>query len=184
MAQLQDLFQTHAIVQILDFLTLYKDFEYTRTDIANETGISRRTLYQVWPILEQFNLVELTKSSGMVKFYKLNTRNPISQNLIALADTISIFSAQKLAGTIVPQDGLKGAKMPLGEKEAPLEATLKVFKIKGTPSQIKDLVQTVGLQEREEKSIPIEASTMSEESEIIAKALTSIQGSNKFGDQK
>ena len=66
MAQLQDLFQTHAIVKILDHLTLFKDFEYTKTDIAAETGISRRTLYQVWPILEKFDLIELTKSSGKI----------------------------------------------------------------------------------------------------------------------
>jgi DNA-binding transcriptional regulator LsrR (DeoR family) len=98
MAQLQDLFQTHAIVKVLDFLTLYKEFEYTRTDIANETGISRRTLYQIWPSIERFELVKVTKSSGMIKFYKLNTDNPISKQLVALADQISIFQAERIIG--------------------------------------------------------------------------------------
>jgi Fe2+ or Zn2+ uptake regulation protein len=98
MAQLQDLFQTHAVVKILDHLTLYKDFEYTKTDIANETGISRRTLYQVWSILEKFDLVEVTKTSGMIKFYKLNTENSISRQLVALADKISFFETDKIAG--------------------------------------------------------------------------------------
>lgn len=92
MAQLQDLFQTHAIVKILDHLTLYKDFEYTKTDITNETGISRRTLYQNWPILEKFDLVKVTKSSGKIKFYKLNTENPISKQLVSLVDEISFFA--------------------------------------------------------------------------------------------
>ena len=94
MAQLQDLFKTHAIVKILDFLTLYKDFDYTRTEIAKYVGISRRTLYQVFPILEEFQLVKLTKSSGKVKFYKLNTENPISKYLIALTDAIATFKVK------------------------------------------------------------------------------------------
>jgi DNA-binding transcriptional regulator LsrR (DeoR family) len=98
MPPLQDLFETHAIVKILDFLTLYKDFEYTRTDIAKETGISRRTLYEVFPKLEKFNLVEVTRSYGKVKFYKLNTKNPISQYLIALADEIAFYEAGKATG--------------------------------------------------------------------------------------
>lgn len=98
MPPLQELFETHALVKILDFLTLYKDFEYTRTDIANETGISRRTLYEVFPKLESFNLVEVTKSFGKVKFYKLNTKNPISKHLIALADEIALYEAEKATG--------------------------------------------------------------------------------------
>ena len=92
MAQLQDLFRRHAVVKILDFLTLYNTFEYTRTDIANETGISRRTLYEVWPILEKFDLVKITKTSGRIKFFKLNTQNPISKELIILTDKIAFFS--------------------------------------------------------------------------------------------
>jgi DNA-binding transcriptional regulator GbsR (MarR family) len=98
MPPLQDLFETHALVKILDFLTLYKDFEYTRTDIANETGISRRTLYEVFPKLEEFNLVEVTKSFGNVKFYKLNAKNPISKYLTALADEIALYEAEKATG--------------------------------------------------------------------------------------
>ena len=98
MPPLQDLFETHALVKILDFLTLYKDFEYTRTDIANETGISRRTLYEVFPKLEKFNLVEVTRSYGKVKFYKLNTKNPISKYLIALADEVAFYEAGKATG--------------------------------------------------------------------------------------
>lgn len=98
MAQLRDLFQTHAVVKILDFLTLYKGFEYTRSEIAKNVGISRRTLYKVFPILENFELVKLTRSSGKIKFYRLNTENSISQYLIALADAISVFQAGKITG--------------------------------------------------------------------------------------
>ena len=148
-AQLQDLFQTHGIVKILDHLTLYKDFEYTKTDIANETGISRRTLYQVWPVIERFDLVRTTKSAGKIKFYKLNTENPISKQLVALADKISFFEADKIAGletrpilqatvpTPVPSSEIRKPVKITGE----LIALKQSFTLEGNLSQAKELFE-------------------------------------------
>jgi hypothetical protein len=168
MAQLQDLFQTHAVVKILDFLTLYEPFEYTRTDIAKETGISRRTLYQVWPILEQFGLVKVTKSSGMIKFYKLNIENPISQHLVSLADKISFFKAERIAR---PESQLiQQMKLPTDIPSSQVESTVKMTTnvmmiqtvVEGTPSQINKMIQgNVDLRSGE-TVIPITDSTESE----------------------
>lgn len=145
MAQLQDLFQTHAVVKILDHLTLYPEFEYTRTDIAKETGISRRTLYQVWPILEKFDLVKVTKSSGMIKFFKLNTENPISKHLIELADKISFFEADKIAGLDSTTEAmLIPFASALDQDQKSVKMTRKIIliedRIEGTPSQVKELL--------------------------------------------
>jgi hypothetical protein len=98
MPPLEELFTSHAVVKILDFLSLYKDFEYTRTDIAKETGISRRTLYEVFPIIERYELITVTKSIGNVKLYKLNTANVIARRMIALADAVALFRAEKSTG--------------------------------------------------------------------------------------
>lgn len=162
MAQLQDLFQTHAVVKILDHLTLYKDFEYTRTDIANETGISRRTLYQVWPILERFDLVKVTRSSGMVKFFKLNTENPISKQLIALADNISFFEAGKIAGidlTLAPPASLPVILPTIqDQKIGGVEATM--LKVKGDASQVSQFFHEMFDPTNGEVVIPTTDSTM------------------------
>jgi len=166
MAQLQDLFQTHAVVKILDFLTLYKEFEYTRTDIANETGISRRTLYQVWPILERFDLVRVTKSSGLIKFYKLNTENPISKHLVALADKISFFEADKIAGVEsipVLQANLptyiSSSQVQQSTRGPPVEVTIMKLTVKGTPSDVEELFQKISDLKDVELKIPILAYT-------------------------
>jgi len=138
MAQLQDLFKTHAVVKILDFLTLYKNFEYTRTEIAKNIGISRRTLYEVFPILEKFELVKLTKSSGMVKFYTLNTNNPIAKHLIALVDAISIFKAGKITDMDLTQ---------LLQQDQHVKVTTQILmmsqKIEGLSSKGDQLIQGV-----------------------------------------
>ena len=162
MAQLLDLFQTNAVVKILDFLTLYKDFEYTRTDIAKETGISRRTLYQVFPVLEKFDLVRVTKSSGMIRFYKLNIENPISRHLIALADQVSLFEAEKITGTrsdFLPETAT--IPVPLSKDQQPVKITTMIVKqtIEGAPSQIEKLYQGRIDLTNGEITIPIKDST-------------------------
>lgn len=162
MAQLQDLFQTHAIVKILDFLTLYSEFEYTRTDIAKETGISRRTLYEVWPILEKFDLVKITKTSGMIKFYQLNTASPISQHLITLADKISFFAAEKIVGNVQPLLLQPYELTPESPPENKVTLQMTKVVLEGTPSHVRGLVQEMLDLTSGQTTIHVEESTMQE----------------------
>lgn len=148
MAQLQDLFQTHAVVKILDHLTLYKEFEYNRTEIADETGISRRTLYQVWPFLEKFDLVKVTKSAGRIKFFKLNTENPISKQLVALADEISFFMADKIAGVksiaIVPTSLQTYVSSPERQKHVRASGIIiSKLNVEGPASEVGDIFRKI-----------------------------------------
>jgi len=97
MAELKNLFKSFAVVEILDFLTLYDGCEYTKTEIIENTGISRRTLYEVWPVLEKFGLVKETRRVGRIALYTLNTENPIAQKLDELSKEIAIYMGKKIA---------------------------------------------------------------------------------------
>jgi len=97
MAELKDLLKSFALVQILDFLTLYDGYEYTKTEIIKNTGVSRRTLYEVWPILEEFELVRETRRVGRIAFYTLNMENPIAKRLDELSKEIAIYRRKKVA---------------------------------------------------------------------------------------
>lgn len=96
MAELKDLFKSFAVIQILDFLTLYDGYEYTKSEIIENTGVSRRTLYEVWPILEKFGLVKETKRIGRIALYTLNKENPIANKLDELSKEIAIYTGKKL----------------------------------------------------------------------------------------
>lgn len=145
MAPLQELFETHAIVKILDFLTVFKDFEYTKTNIAKETEISRRTLYEVFPILEKYELVLNTRTFGAIKYYKLNTQNSISKLLVKLADEISLFSAEKETGLKLTSDiqiDIKNVPNNCGSfGESTIKLTKTVIVIEGTAANINKLTQ-------------------------------------------
>jgi Fe2+ or Zn2+ uptake regulation protein len=158
MAQLQDLFQTHAIVKIIDFLTLYKDFEYTKTDIARETEISRRTLYEVWPTLEKFKLAKKTRSAGQITFYKLNQKNPMVKHLVRLVDEVSLFMAEKIAAQEIGQINYEMLESPadttvpkqgeiiLEEEITTKEVTKKVRRVvhvRATPTYTKAEIEKI-----------------------------------------
>ena len=66
---LQKLFEDSSIAKLLDFLTLYKDFDYPKTEISRNSGVSWKTLYRLWPIL------------GKVQFSRKNTANRQSYSL-------------------------------------------------------------------------------------------------------
>jgi len=97
MAELKDLFKSFAVVQILDFLTLYDGYAYTKSEIIENTGISRRTLYEVWPVLEKFGLVKETRRVGRIALYTLNKENAIAQKLDELSKEIAIYIGKQIA---------------------------------------------------------------------------------------
>ena len=53
---LQKLFKESSLAKLLDFLTLYKDFDYSKTEISQNSGVSWRTLHRIWHILEKYEL--------------------------------------------------------------------------------------------------------------------------------
>jgi len=88
---LQKLFEDSSIARLLDFLTLYRDFDYPKTEISRNSGVSWKTLYRLWPLLEKYELVIKTRQIGRATLYKLNTKSPIANALNKLALEIATF---------------------------------------------------------------------------------------------
>ncbi len=45
------------MLKVLDFLMDNESFDYSKTDIAEGTGLSRATLFKAWPKLEALDLI-------------------------------------------------------------------------------------------------------------------------------
>src|SRR4030042_3647709 len=88
---LQKRFEDSSIAKLLDFFTLYKDFDYPKTEIRKNAGVSWKTLYRLWPLLEKYELVIKTRQIGRATLYKLNTESPIAKALNKLALEIAAF---------------------------------------------------------------------------------------------
>ncbi|MGB4651919.1 hypothetical protein [Methanothrix sp.] len=83
------------MLKVLDFLMDNESFDYSKTDIAVGTELSRATLFKAWPKLEALDLITATRTVGRAKMYRLNKQNPIVKKLMELDDSISEYFAQK-----------------------------------------------------------------------------------------
>jgi CRP-like cAMP-binding protein len=52
------------MLKVLDFLIDNESFDYSKTDIADGTGLSRATLFKAWPKLAALDLITSTRSVG------------------------------------------------------------------------------------------------------------------------
>ena len=50
------------MLKVLDFLMDNESFDYSKTDIAKGSGLSRTTLFKVWPWLEALELITATRT--------------------------------------------------------------------------------------------------------------------------
>ncbi|MFQ6057121.1 MAG: winged helix-turn-helix domain-containing protein [Methanosarcinales archaeon] len=83
------------ILKVIDYLIDNEAFDHSKSDIAKGAGISRATLFNLWKILEENNIVIKTRTIGRAKMFKLNTKNSIVKKLMDLDDAISDYYAEK-----------------------------------------------------------------------------------------
>ena len=69
---LQRLLGDTGITRILDFLTVYKEFDYSMADVARNSGLGKMTVTRAWPTLEKYGLVTETRKEGKAKMYRLD----------------------------------------------------------------------------------------------------------------
>ena len=100
---LERLFTTKAVAKVLGFLSLYREYDYSKTEISHEAGADwKNMLTRVWPILEKYQLVKHTRTVGRAQLYKANVENPIMQALIKLQVEIATYDNQPLMKTELP----------------------------------------------------------------------------------
>lgn len=83
-------------LQVMDFLIQNSIFDYTKTDIAENSDISRASLYKIWPELEQYEIIKESRKIGNTTLYKLNKENPVVEKLMELDLKISKEYAESL----------------------------------------------------------------------------------------
>ena len=82
-------------MKILQYLIEGRHFDYTLTDLAENSGVSWGTLHTIFPKLIKHELVTKTRDIGRAKLYKINQENPIAKRLIGLYDYINIANLEK-----------------------------------------------------------------------------------------
>ena len=76
------------LIRILNNFLIFREFDYSLTDVAESSNVAWSTLNLLWPKLEKNKIVVHTRNVGKAKMYKLDVENKIVQDLIKFADSI------------------------------------------------------------------------------------------------
>jgi len=90
------------VVRVLDYLLTERELDFSITDIAENAGIGRATLYRIWDKLIKNKMITFTREVGKAKLYKLNTKDPRIKKLIELDDMLILEELRSKEGIEIP----------------------------------------------------------------------------------
>lgn len=77
-------------IRVLDFLLENNIFDYSKSDIAKHSKISRATLDTFWDSLVKSKIIVKNRTIGRAVLFKLNTKNPLVRKLIEVDNFLTI----------------------------------------------------------------------------------------------
>ena len=95
--QLERLFGNTATARILDFMHIFRDWDYSKQDIAKNSDVSFRHAAKAIDKLEKLELIKKTRNVGRAQMYQYNVQNPAAQLLQKFALELAGQEAQKIA---------------------------------------------------------------------------------------
>lgn len=78
----------YPLIRVLNYLLIYRDLDYSLTDIAEGSEVAWSTLNLLWPKLEEMRIVVHTREVGKAKMYKLNRESVLVKELISFSDNL------------------------------------------------------------------------------------------------
>lgn len=97
---LTEVFGSAPLIKVIDFFLTFREFDYSKTQIAEEVEISRITMEKLLPKLLKVGIIITTRKVGAAQLYKLNVTNPRVKALIEMDIKISAVAARHHAVAI------------------------------------------------------------------------------------
>lgn len=94
---LERLFGNTVTARVLDFMHVFRDWDYSKQDIAKNSDVSFRHAAKAIDKLEKLELVKKTRNIGRAQMYQYNVENPAAQLLQKFALELAGQEAQKIA---------------------------------------------------------------------------------------
>lgn len=88
-------FGEFSTIKILDFFLTFESFDYSKSQVSEETGVSRITLDKIWEELVAKKIIVKTRTIGRAEMYKLNKENPKVKVLLELSFRLASAFAEE-----------------------------------------------------------------------------------------
>jgi Fe2+ or Zn2+ uptake regulation protein len=126
--------------------------EFTKTEIANRSGIGRTTLYRIWEDLEKMKAITASRQVGAVTLYRLNPESPVVQSLLSIRDKLATI--QIAVERIETLQHTKKSEKPQDQIPPAQSTLLKLLDIKATSSERAITEEALRLKEHERVILP------------------------------
>lgn len=84
------------VIKVMDFLLAERGlYDYTLSDISENSGVSWSSLHRIFPRLVEMGIVEQTRAIANARLYRLNEKNPLVQELMRVDSKISEYFIQR-----------------------------------------------------------------------------------------
>lgn len=87
------------MIRIMDYLITERELDFSITDMAENAGIGRATLYRLWDDLIKNEIIFHTRDIGKAKLFKLNAANAKIKKLIEIYDMLVFEELKKHSET-------------------------------------------------------------------------------------
>ncbi len=87
-------------LRIIDFF-LDNRSDYSKKEILEGTGMSKTTLYKIWPNLEQLQVIIPKRKYGNTTLYALNRDNIFVKQIMSMDSALSKKTMQKSNESII-----------------------------------------------------------------------------------
>jgi len=84
------------LLKVLEFFLTYPDFDYTKSYVAKETGVSRVTIEKVWKHLAKADIITKSRTLGKIEMWSLNRKSPKVKVLMQTAARLSLGYLESL----------------------------------------------------------------------------------------
>ncbi|MDI6642047.1 MAG: hypothetical protein QME68_07040 [Elusimicrobiota bacterium] len=89
-------FGSSPVVKLLDFFLAERGlYDYTLTEISENSGVSWTTLHRIFPKLLKLGIVKETREISRAKLYAINEENLLVKKLVKMRNEISDYFVQK-----------------------------------------------------------------------------------------
>jgi len=82
-------------IRVLDYLLTERELDFSITDMAENAGIGRATLYRIWGNLIKNAIIIHTRDIGKARLFKVNTENTKIKKLIEIYDMLILEDLKK-----------------------------------------------------------------------------------------
>jgi DNA-binding transcriptional ArsR family regulator len=84
-------------LRIVDFFLDNPMFDFTKKEVIEALGMSKRTFYKYFPELEEYEIVKVSRRIGKAKLYRMNPEHPLVSMLREYEKKVSLQIAEKEA---------------------------------------------------------------------------------------